>query len=84
MTYEELKALAKEHGYDLIKSTPKEKLLPCTCGYNRRSHLSGWDTKTNKHLDGLRCNRCGRQVMGVSERDTIKKWNEMVRSERDG
>ena len=83
MTYEELKALAKEHGYDLIKTTPKEKLLPCTCGHNRREHWYSLD-KHGREVKELRCARCGKSVTGVSDRDAIKKWNAMVRGERDG
>ena len=80
MTYEKLKALAKEHGYDLIKTTPKEKLLPCTCGHNRREHFYSY-SKIGREIVGLRCKQCGKRAEGNSERDAIKKWNEMVRGE---
>ena len=72
---------AKALGYKLIKDTPREKLLPCICGCNRREH---WFTcaKGVKYVV-LKCVRCEREASGQSEREAIHNWNEMIRGESD-
>ena len=79
MTVEELRVEAKKLGYNILKISKKEKLLPCTCGGLKRDHfvtLCGevW-------YDGLRCTRCGKQAIGKNERDAIRNWNKMIRGE---
>lgn len=38
MTVDRLRKEAKALGYNIIKINPKEKLLTCVCGCNRREH----------------------------------------------
>ena len=54
-----------------------EKLLPCTCGCNRREHWSKWvDDGT---LTGLKCKKCGKLVWGKNEEDARREWNKAIR-----
>lgn len=83
MTVEELKAEAKKLGYGIIPLRNREKLLVCTCGSNRRDHLSTWDYKEGKFREGLRCKKCGKEVWGDTEADVIHEWNEMIIKEQE-
>lgn len=77
MTYEELEAEAKRQGYTLIRST-KEKLLPCVCGSNRRTH---WRSINQSGvLEQLICCKCGFEG-GLSHTATgaRREWNKAVR-----
>ena len=82
MNVEELRTIAKSMGYNITPIKKREKLLPCTCGCNKREHWNSfvkgvWSTE-------LRCYRCGKSVLGKSEADAIHNWNEMIRSEQNG
>lgn len=82
MDVEELRVIAKSMGYNIIPIKRQEKLLPCTCGCNKREHWNSlvrgvWSIE-------LRCYKCGKSVLGKSETDAIHNWNEMIRSEQDG
>ena len=83
MTYEELKAEAKAQGYNLIKIKKKEQLLPCTCGCQRRVHLSSYNFETRQEYIILRCYQCGKRAKGTSEADAVHEWNKMIRGETD-
>ena len=41
MTLAELKEEARKQGYRLMKDCRPERLLPCTCGGNKRTHYYG-------------------------------------------
>lgn len=79
MTFEELKAEADKLGYRLVKQSSPIRLIPCTCGSNRRE---SWYT-----FDGLqfyRCSKCGKESpAGASCRDAKRKWNEMIMKEKE-
>lgn len=82
MDVNELKELAKSMGYNIIKIKTKEKLLPCTCGCNRRSH---WDVYANGvWYITLKCNNCDREARGKTEAEAIHNWNEMIWGEQNG
>lgn len=70
MTFEELKREAKAQGYNLIKIKPYERLLPCTCGCNRREH---WVSAKGDSI--LKCMKCGRTVYGKNDADVRFQWN---------
>lgn len=74
MTVTELKAEAKKLGYRLVPMPePPIKLLPCTCGHNRRAH---WYTSTGMFFE---CQKCGRESpTGETEAEARRLWNEMV------
>lgn len=76
MTLEELKAEAKKQGYKLIKIQTREKLLPCTCGCNRRTHWGNINGEVSLH-----CERCFKAARGKSEAEARRNWNEMIRKE---
>ena len=78
MTVEELKKIANEMGYNIIKKQEYIKLLPCKCGCNRRSHWGGF----NEHNAViLVCENCGARAQGKTEREARINWNRMVRGE---
>ena len=81
MTVDLLRKEAKALGYNIIKINPKEKLLCCVCGRNRRGH---WTTyvKGVAYIT-LRC-ECGREALGRTDREVRHNWNEMVRREKYG
>ena len=82
MDVEELRILAKSMGYNIIPIKKYEKLLPCVCGCNRRSH---WDTVVRGiYRKTLRCENCEREASGRTEAEVRHNWNEMIRSEQDG
>lgn len=75
MTVDELKKIANEMGYNIIKKQEYIKLLPCKCGHNRREHWYGLD-KDNAYI--LRCERCDARAVGSTEREARLNWNRMV------
>lgn len=79
MTYEELKAEAKRQGYKLMKINADPKLLPCTCGWNKRDHI--FKFIQDRPTYGLKCQNCGKIAVGYSEREAIKNWNKMIEKE---
>jgi len=81
MTFEELKEEAKRQGYNLIKITKKEKLLPCICGNTRRQHWHRVDVKSGRSYEILRCPNCGREVNGETEKEAKHNWNLMIKKE---
>ena len=69
---------AVKAAYDLLKAQePKKReslaMLPCKCGGTRREHWYGVNT------EALVCKRCGFKVVGESNKDAIRKWNEAVK-----
>ena len=77
MTEEELKAIAKDMGYNLIKAEPYIKFKPCTCGSNRRSH---W--YNSKGSQCYECKKCGKQSpWGKTEQEARKLWNFIIEKE---
>ena len=75
MDLELLKREAHKLGYDLVKRGERVKLLPCTCGSKRRSHLYAIGK------DGLRCTVCGKEVWGETEILAKVNWNRMIEKE---
>lgn len=80
MTVEELKKIANEMGYNIIKKQEYVKLLPCKCGCNRREHWYGVK-KDDAYI--LKCENCGAKAMGSTIREANLNWNRMVRGEED-
>lgn len=72
MTVEELKKIANEMGYNIIKKQEYIKLLPCKCGCNQREH---WYSTEGYYLV---CKKCRTSVFGRTERDVRLNWNRMV------
>ncbi len=82
MNVDELRTLAKSMGYNIIPIKKHEKLLPCVCGCNRRSH---WDTsRWGPGSKLLRCYNCDRYAGGKTTAEAIHNWNEMIRREQSG
>ena len=78
MTLEELKAVAKKMGYEVIKRRrPIPKLTPCTCGCNRRT------TSYGPNYIKLTCNKCGKAIAGKNRRDVTLNWNRMIEDEQN-
>ena len=76
MTEEELRALARAHGFYLQKMESAEKMLPCTCGCKKRRR--GY----SRFGVVAMCVKCGKKSdVGKSEADVRHKWNEMIRKE---
>lgn len=69
MTLEELKKEADRFGYNLVKKSRPDKLLPCKCGHNRREH---WHMQ---HGVKLKCMGCGEEVVGKNMADAMRNWN---------
>lgn len=80
MTVEELKKIANELGYNIIKKQEYIKLLPCTCGWSRRSHWYGVNGYNNYIYI---CEKCGKRAMGSTEREAKLNWNRMVKGEEE-
>lgn len=81
MTFEELKSEAKAQGYNLIPIRKFEKLLPCTCGFNRRER---WECLVcGQWVIELRCKNCGKSVQGRNEADARRNWNRMMKGEQN-
>ena len=80
MTLEELKAEAKKMGYKLIKDSPYERFLPCTCGCNKRESRF---IPLSYHRGIVRyvCKKCGKAAEGVDEKDAKHNWNLMIMEE---
>lgn len=80
MTVEELKKIANEMGYNIIKKQEYIKLLPCKCGCNSREHWYGIN-KDNAYI--LICRNCRAEAQGGTEREAKLNWNKMARGEED-
>ena len=78
MEFEELKAEAKRQGYNLIKIR-NVKLLPCTCGSNRREHWYMY--RDGIRFKGLICHKCGKEALGKTEIEAKENWNRMIKEE---
>lgn len=76
MTVEELRALAKSMGYNIVKIKPYEKFLPCICGNNRREEWFGNDGREIIY----KCTKCGFGVFGKNRADAKHNWNINVES----
>lgn len=81
LTFEELKEEAKRQGYNLIRIKKPEKLLPCTCGCNRREHWHCCSIENGEFIK-LICCKCGKEAIGKTMFDAIHNWNEMIKKER--
>ena len=75
MTVEELKKIANEMGYNIIKKQEHIKLLPCKCGCTRRERWYGVH-KDDAYI--LKCKNCGAKAQGRTERKAKLNWNRMV------
>lgn len=75
MTVEELKKIANEMGYNIIKKQEYIKLLPCKCGCTRREHWYGI-YKDDAYI--LKCENCGAKAQGSTAREANLNWNRMV------
>ena len=78
LTFEQLKAEADRHGYNLVKKRQYVKFLPCTCGCNKRHTLYSmeriiWNV-------GYKCVRCGKEAFGKNAEDAKLNWNDMIRN----
>ena len=78
MTLEDLKTEADNLGYRLVPKRANIKLLPCSCGCNRRTT---WWT-----YDGLfyECKNCGkRSAVGGNSNEAKRLWNQMIEQEEN-
>lgn len=75
MTVDELKKIANEMGYNIIKKQKYIKLLPCTCGCTRREHWYGVNGYNNYIFI---CKQCGNKAVGKTENEAKINWNKMV------
>ena len=75
MTVDELKKIANEMGYNIIKKQKYIKLLPCKCGCNRREHWYGIN-EDNAFI--FVCEKCGAKAKGRTDREARLNWNRMV------
>lgn len=75
MTVEELKKIANEMGYNIIKKQEYIKFLPCKCGCNSREHWYGVNGYNNYIYI---CKKCGATAQGGTEREARLNWNRMV------
>lgn len=73
-----LKREAKKMGYILMPDKKYKKFLPCICGCNRRDHWYRYDPKKGETVT-LKCQKCGKEVIGKSDADAKEKWNEEMR-----
>lgn len=76
MTIEQLRAEAKKLGCYVYPKIPREKLIPCTCGCNRRTHVYN-----RVHGVTLVCKKCGRHASGYFDNEARSAWNEMIEEE---
>jgi len=76
MTIEQLRIEARKLGYYVYPKNPREKLQPCVCGCNRRSHVYN-----RAHGVTLVCKKCGREASGYFEKEARSNWNKMIRKE---
>ena len=81
MTVEEVRREARKLGYNLIPIKRKERLLPCTCGCNRRNHEWLYTPSTGEEFAVLECCKCGKRAIGKSDIDVNHQWNEMIKAE---
>ena len=79
MTIEELKEEARKLGYDVVPKREYERLLPCTCGHNRRERY--YCNSASGTYVKLVCARCGRRVEGKTESEAKRNWNKTMRGE---
>lgn len=77
MTYEELKAEANRQGYRLVKQSRPEKLLPCICGHNKRTH------RFSHNFYVLECKNCGSIVRAETEKEVYSEWNKFMTKLRE-
>ena len=82
MTFEELQEEAKRQGYKLLKINKPEKLLPCTCGNNRREHWHRVNVQSGRSYEILRCPKCGKEAKGETEKEAKRNWNLMIKKEK--
>lgn len=74
LSIEELKKMADELGYKLVKKQqPLPKLLPCKCGCTRREI---WLTVSGKSYHCPQCGLAGQP--GTTQREQRENWNAAV------
>ena len=78
ITDNELKALAHEHGYRLVKLNTREKLLPCPRCHTNRTRLQV------KLKDGVSCFRCCVHCgfegnYAKTKTESYRTWNDAVK-----
>lgn len=82
MTLEELETEANRNGYRLVKKTDYVKFIPCTCGCNRRSCWSRYDSESHTRFYHYVCNRCRKKSPeGSTEKYAKENWNRMILEE---
>lgn len=88
MELDELKRIAREHGYFLAKIPEKKvKISPCDCGRKQISIWMRYDYPEDKKgigrkpdLYSLACPKCGKKTgkWSTSEKDARIEWNKML------
>lgn len=80
MTVEELKKIAGEMGYNIVKQNrPLPKLLDCSCGRNCRSISLATNGHAGKYGRFLKCVCCGLEgAPGKTKREIYENWNRAV------
>lgn len=85
MSLEELKKIAGELGYSVVKKRqPLPKLERCSCGANRRMY--GIRSASTYKKPGIfyKCEACGLEgKSGMSKREAIENWNRAVLESKD-
>lgn len=80
MDVEELKKVAKENGFYLVKAQSYTRILPCTCGSKRRK--CSMNVKRGKIYMNLVCIRCGKAgPAGSTMEEARMAWNNMIETE---
>ena len=80
MTVDELKKIANEMGYNIIKKQEYVKLLPCKCGCNSREH---WFSINEGIAYIYVCKKCGATAKGRTDREARLNWNRMVKGDTE-
>ena len=77
MTVDELREIAEDLGYRLVKLPPKRMVMECTCGCNRRTE------KYKEDRVIIECMRCGRMVIGKNKINARVNWNKEIEREME-
>lgn len=78
MTVDELKQIAGEMGYNIIKKQEYVRFLPCKCGCNKRERWFGF---ASEKAYIFRCVKCGVEAQGRTEKEAKLNWNRMMEEE---
>ena len=72
---------AAPSGWSITEQKKPEKLLPCTCGSNKRRLWM--NTAPGEPNWFYVCDGCERRVYGKNKTDLGRQWNETIRKEME-